>query len=333
MKSAPLLYALILFLLIRIINDIPSGLNYFSHSVQFIAIEVAGVIAGSYLNFYFAGQWMEFCRKKKIGNIVEYAVVCMVPCALAVGIMSMSHDTPLLSEAVEMIIPFTVTVLITVWMYLALKNHVLNRLYTETLLKEEKSRHAKSALELQLLRNQFHPHFLFNMLNTIYFAVDDNNEEARDAIEHLSKLLRSQLSNDDKPVTLNREAALLDSYIALYRLRYKDDVDIRVDIDHSYGEDLIHPHLLQPLVENAFKHLGGRPARVTIALQRPNRALIFRVENTVTTTPERTESRLQKSGFGLENLKKLLALQYADCHKLEIERTATHCTAKLTLAL
>ena len=329
-RLLPLLYGLTLFLLIRLAVDIPSGYNYFAHTWTFIAIEITGVIVGGYLFFYLATKWIAYCNRRQTFPWFEYLMAAFTPGLLAVAVMALSHGFSLLADLRNLIIPLMITVLISFGIYLAMKNHSINKLYTESLLNEQKARTAETELELQLLRNQYHPHFLFNMLNTIYFTVDENNCSAREAIEHLSNLLRMQLYSDDNPCSVSREISVIESYVELSRLRYGDDIEVRVDIDRRFDEDLIFPHLLLPTVENAFKHLGGNERRVSIELKRNDNVLELQVENTVSA---RCGNNSGKPGLGLNNLKKRLEFLYPNRYILRNEITPDSYNSYLKIEL
>lgn len=104
---------------------------------------------------------------------------------------------------------------------------------------------------------QYHPHFLFNALNTIYFLIDEENEEAIEAVELLSDLLRYQLYDINMKVTIEEEIDYLRTYIQFQRLRMTK----RLQFEESFNPELtgqkIHPLLFLPLLENAFKYIGG----------------------------------------------------------------------------
>lgn len=329
-KTTPLIFAVILFLLIRLTNDVPMGHNYFLHSWQFIVIEVTGVTVSSYLCYFLAKKWCMLCMKHRLNIFLEYPVMIAMPTVLTLGVMKLSHDTDLLSELYDLIIPLTIAALTTTGMYLSLKNNYIEKLYATSRLKEQEARNAKTEAELKLLRAQFHPHFLFNMLNTIYFTIDDNNQKARDTVEHLSNLLRSQLYEGEGTVAIEREIAALESYVTLYRLRFGDSTEILSDIDHNYGTDQIYPHMLLPLVENAFKHSGGNPIKIVIVLKRFPNIMELTVRNTISSEPAYAS---HTSGLGLTNLIKRLELLYNGRYELINEKTEDAYSASLKIEL
>lgn len=329
--TTPLLFAAILFLLIRLANDLPMRANYFSHSWQFIAIELAGVIAGSFVCDYFARKWIGFSMRMHISALEEYAVVIMVPIGLCVIVMAFSHDVSLWTEIPDLVIPIVITGLMSIWLYLTMKSQILNKLYAQSRLREQEARQARAEADLKLLRSQFHPHFLFNMLNTIYFTIDEDNAKARDTVENLSNLLRMQLYEGEGEVAIEREISALESYLELCRVRFGDSMDITAQIAVDCGLVEIHPHLLLPLVENAVKHSGGTPRSVCVKLIKVGNIVELSVENTVSMRKVRPQK--EESGLGLSNLRKRLDLLYPERFELIIEKSEHKFKAYLKLEL
>ena len=326
----PLIYAAIMFLMIRLANDLPTEAHYFSHSWQFIATELVGVIAGSVVCYHLARKWMALTIRRNIGVLPEYIVVILVPVVLCVVVMGMSHDVPLASELPDLVIPVVITALTSIWMYLTLKSQLLSRLYVESILREQAAREARTETELKLLRSQFHPHFLFNMLNAIYFTIDETNTKARDTVEHLSILIRTQLYEGNGPVSIDREISALNSFLELCKVRYEESMDIISHINAVSNLSEIHPHLLLPLVENAVKHSGGNPKRIEVNLSVDGETLELSVKNTVT---KRNSMPVDASGLGLTNLKKRLGILYAGRYELKLERNERLFKSYLKLKL
>lgn len=116
---------------------------------------------------------------------------------------------------------------------------------------------ALGAAQLQAVRTQLQPHFLFNALNTIAARVHDDPVQADALIGRLSELLRSSLRAHDAPqVPLREELALLDAYVDLMQARFGERLAVTIDVDAGLDEVPVPPLLLQPLVENAIRHGG-----------------------------------------------------------------------------
>lgn len=169
--------------------------------------------------------------------------------------------------------------------------------------------------ELNYLKMQIHPHFLFNTLNTMYgFALKKANQTP-DMILKLSNLLDYLLYQAKKPsVLITEEIAHIKDYIDLEKMRFNDTLDIEFDIDIQNQNITIAPMLLLPFVENSFKHghLVNGILDVKIKLKANSESIIFQVKNTT------SESQDSNPGIGLENIKKRLELLYPNLYRLQI---------------
>ncbi len=184
---------------------------------------------------------------------------------------------------------------------------------TEQLSKE------KAKAELQLLKAQVHPHFLFNTLNNIYFFTLTNSAEAPVMIKKLSELLNYILHDCDRPlVSLGKEIKMIQDYMALEKIRYAEQMQMTIDIEGNPDEKMIAPLLLIPFVENSFKHGASKMITqpwVRVALRIEGNRLNFSVRNS---KPSITETTAKKGSIGLKNVRKRLELLYPEMHELSI---------------
>jgi LytS/YehU family sensor histidine kinase len=171
--------------------------------------------------------------------------------------------------------------------------------------------------ELEYLKAQINPHFLFNSINTIYFQIDKENRMAREMLSSFSDMLRYQLYEcNGTSISVEKEVAYLRSYVDLQRIRKDEHYNIRF----SAGEDVrgfdIAPLLLIPFVENAFKHVSHfhESNDIDIALSQSGGMFSMTVINTRDGT---VSARGQ--GIGLRNVKRRLELVYNGRHTLSIE--------------
>jgi len=191
----------------------------------------------------------------------------------------------------------------------------------------------KQEAELNYLRSQTNPHFLFNTLNNIYALARDKSSLAPESILRLSKILRFMLyETGGEYIAIEQELKIMDDYIALEKLRY--DESLRVNFSHNI-EDMkqgLPPLLLIPLVENAFKH-GVSETRnhpfVDIHLSVNKRQLAFVVKNSSGATGG--EQRV-KENIGLTNLRRQLELLYTD-YSLLVQQGQSNFTATLQINL
>lgn len=159
--------------------------------------------------------------------------------------------------------------------------------------------------QLESLKNQMSPHFLFNSLTALKTLIDENHETANDYINHLSQVLRQSLQSHKRElVTLKEELELTRSYVFLLKIRYAENLKVENNIDANYHDFEIPPLTIQNLVENAVKHneiSKEHPLKIVIETQSKGK---LRVKNNIQEklTPE------QGTGIGLTNLIKLYRL-------------------------
>lgn len=192
----------------------------------------------------------------------------------------------------------------------------------------------KLQAEVNYLRSQVNPHFLFNILNNLYSLTLKKSEKAPDVVLKLSEMMEYMLyESDDKYVLLEKEIQYLKNYFELEKLRYGDHTDIQLKTSGDISGLTIAPLLLLPLVENAFKHGVSRSANkawlhCTIQVMAPE--LYVTVENSKQATDS---SNNNKGGIGLTNLKQRLELIYPANHSLEIEDKADRFRISLYIHL
>jgi LytS/YehU family sensor histidine kinase len=163
--------------------------------------------------------------------------------------------------------------------------------------------------ELAFLRNQISPHFLMNTLNNIHSLIDFDTKEAKHSIARLSTLMRHLLyESDETPTPLTKEIKFITSYVELMKLRYCDEVDIRLEIPENLPNISIPPLLFTNVLENAFKYGISYETKsfVYITLLIHDNKLEFRTLNSL----HKKLNTVNKSGLGIENTKKRLKLLY-----------------------
>ena len=216
-------------------------------------------------------------------------------------------------------------------LFFAVSRHIYNYIKlkqaTQQLLIE------KHVAELNYLKSQTNPHFLFNTLNNIYSLARDKSDLAPESILRLSKILRFMLyETAGKYIPIEQEIKIISDYIALERLRYDDSLLINFNHDIEDMKQALPPLLLMPLVENAFKHgaseTRGRPF-VDIHLSVNKRRLSFVVQNS---TEDPSEERNVKENIGLSNLRRQLQLLYKD-YGLAVQQNGVVFNATLKINL
>ncbi|MDI9258159.1 sensor histidine kinase [Flavobacterium sedimenticola] len=187
--------------------------------------------------------------------------------------------------------------------------------------KEDLNRETLKA-ELDFLKAQVNPHFLFNVLNMAYSSANKNNDtETAGIIEELANMMRYMLyeSNVNK-IALEKEIEYLQSFVNLQKKRLSTEVlpNIAFSIEGAIKKHQIAPLLLIPFVENAFKHgiRMGNETFIIIRLEVTDQALWFEVKNSISKNSNELET--QYGGVGLENVKKRLELLYPNQYELSI---------------
>jgi two-component system LytT family sensor kinase len=133
---------------------------------------------------------------------------------------------------------------------------IIDRFNIEQQLHEVESEKIRN--ELAFLRAQINPHFLFNVLNTIYFQIRKENSDARNSVEKLSEMLRYQLYECTSDlIDISSELAYIENYVAVQKLRMEPGTDLQIKVPTYIGSFKIAPLLILPLVENAFKHISN----------------------------------------------------------------------------
>lgn len=192
---------------------------------------------------------------------------------------------------------------------------IVRNIYNNIRLREKNNqlRIEKKEAELNYLKSQTNPHFLFNTLNNIYSLARDKNDLAPESILRLSKILRFMLyETGGESIVIDDELKIITDYIALEKLRYDDSLFVTLNTDIDNSKQPLPPLLLIPLVENAFKH-GVSETRnepfVDINLIVKQQQLLFIVKNSIEETATVQEV---KENIGLSNLRRQLALLYND---------------------
>lgn len=188
--------------------------------------------------------------------------------------------------------------------------------------------------ELQLLRVQTNPHFILNALNALRAEVSRPGQQLKDLVQALADYLRYSLDNRDRDrVPLGSEFDAMKGYLAIEKARFRDELEIECQMDESAREALVPGVFILALVDNAIKY--GRktsplPLRVRLTVSRPEPQLVcIEVANTGTWVDEKRPRTF--GGFGLENLRRRLALLYPGKDCLRILKEAGWVTVQVEI--
>ncbi|HTL08536.1 MAG TPA: histidine kinase [Chitinophagaceae bacterium] len=197
----------------------------------------------------------------------------------------------------------------------------------------QKIQNEKLAMELEMLKAQVHPHFLFNTLNNLYSLTLTHSEAAPVVVTHLSGLLRYMLYEcNQQEVPLNNEMAALKKYVELEKLRYGNRLDISFSCTGQLNGLMIAPLLLLPFVENSFKHGVSEQLDqcwVNIHLHAEADELTFNLSNSYS----KDKTAGATGGIGLQNIRKRLQLIYKDGYQLSVSEQEDTYAVKLNIQL
>ena len=176
-------------------------------------------------------------------------------------------------------------------------------------------------VQLQVLKEQIHPHFIFNMMNNLYALVNDSIRLSREVIVRLSDLLEYMLyeCNTDR-VELKNEIQFIHNYIELERIRHDESFNVTIDFPENSEGIKIAPLILFPFVENAFKHGLKQVDDDFIALKLEITPFLihFSIKNSVHTNVSNETNVKKNNGLGLKNVRERLELLYKKNHELHI---------------
>lgn len=258
----------------------------------------------------------KFFRRPIIVRLLLTSLICSLPFAIVMG------RSPDIVLAFWLFLGFMQLLLTTPVSWLIYQQYKDSILRIAGLEKELDLSHAN----LQFLRAQINPHFLFNALNTLYgTALQENAARAAEGIQRLGDMMRFMLQeNNEDFISMDKEIGYLRNYIALQTLRTSNSPTIRIeaDIDEAGCDHKIAPMLLIPFVENAFKHgISLRePSWIEIRLYCDEKSICFEVRNSVheRQDQDRKDPEKDSHGIGMKNVLDRLRLLYPRRHQFII---------------
>lgn len=207
---------------------------------------------------------------------------------------------------------------------------VMEKIRSEQITRQLEKEHLAS--ELQYLKAQVNPHFLFNAINSVYFLIRKNPDHAAETLIKLSDLLRYQLYDcaGDK-ISVEKEIDYLKNFIALEKIRKGEKVKVKFEQEGTLSGFEIAPFLLIPFFENAFKYVSNFSTQenvIGITLKREDDRFSASIVNT-------TDNVINNGvgGIGLRNVKRRLELLYPGKHRLEIADEAGRYSVNLSLTI
>lgn len=258
----------------------------------------------------------------KIGVIIAVSWLIPIPYGLLNMLVfgNLNPDIPLLQKITGMWLGFSHLFFAIAVTLLAVKFAVAMR---EQQVRSESIMRLAQQSELQALRYQVNPHFLFNALNSIASLLrTERAESAEEMIEDLADYYRSVLSESEEGVAhLDEEVKTQLNYLSIERVRFPDRLFIVVDLPQDLKKALVPRLILQPLIENAIKHSAAlTPGKVTLAIRASRKSDHLLVEVKDTRSDRLVSYRKARShGTGLDNVQRRLAALYDGMASLQTE--------------
>ena len=299
----------------------------------YFGARIAIIVLLSYLNYFYLIPRLLLKKKTFIYLLICTLIVIGITLMIRLGVMvePPQNNTRFLKNKSSISLGL---IIVTFMVYSSpLIVSTVLRIYIEwrknDKIKEEVEKEKINA-ELQFLKTQLKPHFLFNSLNAIYSLSVKNSPDTSTAIINLSELMRYMLYEADRDlVPLDRELDYLKSYVQLQRVRLSDSENVTLKISGDYQGKMIPPLLFISFIENAFKYGTDYEGRtfVKINLSIKDESLRLYVKNKIGSFKKISES----SGIGLDNIKNRLELLYPDSHELTVKNNEKEYEVCLTL--
>lgn len=193
--------------------------------------------------------------------------------------------------------------------------------------KQKETAHKAETLakdvQLKMLRYQINPHFLFNVLNSIYTLIDENTEKAKKLVIDMSEYYRYTLNKQQHTVSIEKEVESITKYLEIQKTRFEEDFQYEISVEEAVKSVIIPSFLIHLLIENAVKY-GTRTVKekliIRLSITLVNKILFIRVSNTGKILNARTagEKNIDGTGNGIENLKNRLSLYYDDNYSFSL---------------
>ncbi len=303
-------------------------------SLILVLVPNAFNITIAYFHYFFL---LPLFEKKKYGRYFLYVITALVIVTLARGEVealflkgffnSTYYETWTSTRAVNIFWSTASLVL-----FIALIKFTIDRFVLES--EKKTLQNEKLNAELNYLKAQINPHFLFNTLHNLNYLTQAKSDEATSVIVRLSNIMRYMIYEAPKEkVLLSQEVEYIKDYLSLESIRLNNKLDLKLNLQESDNDIAIAPLLLIPFVENAFKHgVSDKKTEnwISIDLIADQNSLQFGVSNSLSGQGNNTT---QASGFGLTNLRQRLTLAYPGKHELTTEAKKNQFEVKLNLSL
>ncbi|HYG37138.1 MAG TPA: histidine kinase [Cytophagales bacterium] len=300
----------------------------------FSLFELSFLLLPAYLNYFiFLPRWLE--KKNVIRYILEFSIPFILIVILRVYLQrylvdGYSHQFRYFYSTLFIVQVVSVTLFIS--FFVGMLRFASEWFEFEATKKEVENE--RLLAELNFLKEQINPHFLFNTLNNLYYLAYTKSPNTTEVIAKLSQMMRYMIYDSNHPkVILSKEIEYMENYISLERLRLNNQIPIDFSIRGNPDQAMIAPLILITFLENAFKHgvSNNNPdSWVKVLINISDDQCLYKVENSKLSESGKHE---QKSGIGLQNVKRRLELSYPEKYTLTVEDHPQSYSVELILNL
>ncbi|MBC9914389.1 sensor histidine kinase [Chitinophaga varians] len=318
----PALYGLTAYFFIRLLTDSVTGMEFWQRSWGLNGIEMSFAMGMGYLFIWACNRLIAYYDRRGYDHFSTGRIAKELWGVFLLNLLVQNlFMTPMVALTDNGLQWFDLAEINTVPLFLAFIYYGVKRssaylqAYIQNKLQLEKITNDKLETELKFLRAQYHPHFLFNALNTIYFQMDDDVVAAKKTVEQFADLLRYQLYDQQEMVNIHQEIQYMQRFIDLQQIRSSPRLRLQLHFDEHLQDEKVYPLLFLPLVENAFKYIGGEYL-LQLELCKQGTDIYFHIRNSIPAVEPEIEGIpvVREKGIGLENLQRRLELLYPDRH-------------------
>lgn len=289
-----------------------------------ISFSLGLLISHTYRELVLQLDWLNL----KIIDLIPRVILTSILCGVAFfALHTLFFDVLIVQQEVVVITleilqnTLSLSIIFVLWSLMYFLFHFIQN-YRKEEIKNLRWQALSTEVELNKLKSQLNPHFIFNSLNSIRALVDENPEHSKDSITRLSNILRSSLlMGRQKVILLSEELQLVNDYLSLEKTRFEERLMVRYNIADDTKEHKVPPMLLQTLVENGIKHGISKLAEggtIEISARKVGSDLKLQIEN----SGHSREETDREAGFGLLNSRQRLFLLYGEQGELTISNSA-----------
>jgi len=309
-----------------------SEINSYTFGASLINLIVAITTVYTF-NYYLIPNILLKSKKRKFFAFAFVTIVMFFYIQLLLTLLlvvkQLSDGYHLFPEMLDIVMLFF-NLFFVVFIAIAIKFY---KRWNEKDFQEQKVQKEKVEAELQMLKTQINPHFLFNTLNSIYVLAMKQSEETANTVMKLSDILDYILYRINTPkIAIANEIKIIENYIELEKIRFSNRVDLNFATELKSQDIQIPPMLIIPFIENAFKHGVAKSVGkswINIFIEETDGGLNIFVANS------KTQSKIEDKtgGIGLMNVKKRLSLLYKEKYKLTIFEKQMQYTVSLFIPI